>query len=56
MNLIVKDLIYKMNAIFIETEKVRLSAVRKLNILDSPTEPVFDSIAKLASEVCDVPI
>lgn len=56
MNLIVKDLIDKMNAILIEAEKVRLSAVRKLNILDSPTEPVFDSIAKLASEVCDMPI
>ena len=37
-------------------EAARLAHLRELVILDSPPEPVFDSIARLAAEVCGVPI
>ncbi len=37
-------------------ERARLSALHKLNILDSPFETLFDEIAKVASEVCCTPI
>jgi len=39
-----------------QQEKVRLSALHKLNILDSPFETLFDTIAQVASEVCGTPI
>lgn len=38
------------------SEPDRMSALRKLLILDSPYEAVFDAIASLASEVCGMPI
>lgn len=38
------------------SEPDRISALRKLLILDSPYEAVFDAIAQLASEVCGMPI
>ena len=34
----------------------RLRALRELVVLDSAPEPVFDAIARLASELCGVPI
>ncbi|MGV3680017.1 MAG: PAS domain S-box protein [Acidovorax sp.] len=34
----------------------RLEALRALMVLDSPAEPLFDSIARMAAEVCGVPI
>lgn len=37
-------------------EADRLARLRELIVLDSAPEPVFDSIARLASEVCGVPI
>ncbi len=39
-----------------EREKNRLIALRKLNVLDSPFETLFDGIAKAASEICKTPI
>ncbi|HSH87623.1 MAG: GAF domain-containing protein [Methylophilus sp.] len=38
------------------SEPDRISALRKLLILDSPYEAVFDAIALLASQVCGMPI
>jgi GAF domain-containing protein len=38
------------------SEPDRISALRKLLILDSPYEAVFDAIALLASQVCSMPI
>ncbi len=38
------------------SEQDRLDQLRALFILDSAPEPVFDSIARLASEICGVPI
>jgi diguanylate cyclase (GGDEF)-like protein/PAS domain S-box-containing protein len=37
-------------------ESQRIERLRELLILDSEPEPVFDSIVKLASDVCGVPI
>jgi diguanylate cyclase (GGDEF)-like protein/PAS domain S-box-containing protein len=37
-------------------ESQRVAQLRELLVLDSAPEPVFDSIVKLASEVCGVPI
>ena len=37
-------------------EADRLARLRELVVLASAPEPVFDSIARLASEVCGVPI
>jgi len=34
----------------------RLEALRALMVLDTPAEPLLDSIARMAAEVCDVPI
>lgn len=38
------------------SEKDRLSALVKLRVLDSPFESVFDTITKVATEVCGTPI
>ncbi|MFD1123346.1 GAF domain-containing protein [Methylophilus flavus] len=38
------------------SEPDRISALRKLLVLDSPYEAVFDAVAQLASEVCGMPI
>ena len=37
-------------------EERRLARLRELLILDSPPEPLFDSIARMASQVCGTPI
>jgi signal transduction histidine kinase len=37
-------------------EEQRLSALNDYGILDSDVEPVFDDIAKLASQICETPI
>ena len=39
-----------------ESEKERLTILHKLKILDTPFEPLFDSIAQLASHICEKPI
>lgn len=39
-----------------DNEISRLSALRHLQVLDSPFESMFDDITKLASHVCDAPI
>lgn len=52
----VKNLVDDMNASTYEAEQLRLSVIRKLKIIDSPFETVFDSIAKLAGEICNMPI
>ncbi|MCW7492641.1 GAF domain-containing protein [Leptospira sp. 2 VSF19] len=39
-----------------ENETARLSALKGLEILDSPEEEMFDEITKLASLICNVPI
>ena len=39
-----------------DAEADRLARLRELVILDSEPEPVFDSIARMASEICGVPI
>ena len=37
-------------------EAERLQALRSYGILDTPTEPAFDDITKIASYVCQTPI
>ncbi len=37
-------------------EKRRLAALQSYDILDTPSEAAFDDIAKLASQICGVPI
>ena len=37
-------------------EADRMARLRELGVLDSAPEPVLDSIARLASDVCHVPI
>jgi signal transduction histidine kinase len=39
-----------------EDEARRLAALRDLVILDSPPEPLFDTITRMASEICGTPI
>ncbi|MEA2839577.1 MAG: hypothetical protein QOF41_907 [Methylobacteriaceae bacterium] len=38
------------------TEAQRLEALESYGILDTPAEPAFDDIAKLAAQICDAPI
>jgi PAS domain S-box-containing protein len=38
------------------SETDRLAALARYEVLDTPTEPLFDDIAELASEICDAPI
>ena len=40
----------------LDAEAERLARLRELVVLDSAPEPLFDDIARLASEVCGVPI
>ncbi|NWG72828.1 MAG: GGDEF domain-containing protein, partial [Parvularculaceae bacterium] len=37
-------------------ESERLSALKALNILDTPREPRFDQITELVADVFDVPM
>ena len=37
-------------------EARRLLALRELQVLDTPPEPMFDAIARLASDICGAPI
>ena len=37
-------------------EAARLEELRRYGILDTPTEPVFDDLARLAAQVCGTPI
>lgn len=39
-----------------DDEARRLAALRDLVVLDSPPEPLFDSITRMASEICGTPI
>ncbi len=39
-----------------EQEAARLTTLYGYNILDTPPEPAFDSLAQLAAQICDVPI
>lgn len=39
-----------------ETERQRLAELHRLNVLDTPTEPRFDAITELASQIFNVPI
>ena len=38
------------------SEAQRIRALHRYNILDTPTEPLFDDIAQIAAEVCEAPI
>lgn len=38
-----------------QNEVVRLATLRAMLVLDSPPEPLFDSLARMASEVCGTP-
>lgn len=37
-------------------ERERLAALRQLLVLDTTPEPVFDSVARMAATLCDVPV
>src|SRR5262249_11316417 len=37
-------------------EPKRLAALRRYGILDTPPEPAFDDLARLASEICGTPM
>lgn len=37
-------------------EQRRLNALHKLKVLDSPFETIFDTITRMASDVCGTPI
>ena len=39
-----------------ENERERLLALRECDILDTPAEPLFDSLTRLAAEVCQAPV
>jgi diguanylate cyclase (GGDEF)-like protein len=39
-----------------ENERERLFALRECDILDTPPEPLFDSLTRLAAEVCQAPV
>ena len=43
-------------SVYPKNEKERLAYLKSLNILDSESETEFDSIVKLASAICGVPI
>lgn len=38
------------------TEEARLQALHESGILDTPPEPEFDDIARLAAEICEAPV
>ena len=40
----------------VANEVERLRALRGYQVLDTPAEPVFDDIVRLASRICDTPI
>ena len=37
-------------------ESDRLAALRRYDVLDTPPEPAFDSLVRLAAHVCDTPL
>ena len=37
-------------------ERDRLAALRKYDVLDTPPEPAFDGLVRLAAHVCDTPM
>ena len=39
-----------------ENERERLLALHECDILDTPREPLFDSLTQLAAQVCEAPI
>lgn len=39
-----------------DAEAQRLAALKDLVVLDSPPEPLFDTITRMASEICGTPI
>lgn len=39
-----------------KNEKLRLEQLKQLLVLDTPSEPLFDEIVKLASKICGTPI
>ncbi len=39
-----------------ENEKERLRTLKALKVLDTPYEPLFDSITRLTAKICDKPI
>ncbi|NWO07193.1 MAG: GAF domain-containing protein [Alteromonadaceae bacterium] len=41
---------------FAKTEKLRLSALRKLNILDTPSDERFERLTNIAQRFYDVPV
>ena len=43
-------------AVPINNEAVRLEALRRLRILDTPPDPAFDDLARLTSYICGTPI
>jgi GAF domain-containing protein len=61
VKLLVRYFIFNLNAMtnkktITNSETQRILALRQLLVLDSPYEAVFDAIARLASEVCGMPI
>ncbi len=45
-----------MKAKTLTQEADRLDALREYNILDTPSEQIYDDITALAAFICDVPI
>jgi diguanylate cyclase (GGDEF)-like protein/PAS domain S-box-containing protein len=39
-----------------ENEDLRMQALRRLGVLDTPSEPIFDDLVRLASIICGTPI
>ncbi|NNE61627.1 MAG: PAS domain S-box protein [Woeseia sp.] len=40
----------------LQVEEARLEALRRYEILDTPREPAFDDVARLASSICSTPV
>ncbi len=46
----------ELNATGPDTEALRLQALRDLLVLDTAPEPLFDDLARMASDICQVPV
>jgi len=47
---------WKMNALLVKDEALRIQALEQYEVINPATDPVLDEIVRLAAQLCDVPV